>query len=651
MERPLIATLSGAAVVATVTAAVLVVSASTAPPAAAEGLAPYPSCDALLTHYRADLVKSATPYSIGSSGWGIAFAEGGAMAGTPAAAPATRSGADSSVGAVGTGATGTNTQEQGVDEPDLAKLRDGLLVTVVDDTLRVVRAGAQPELVSTLDLVKGEQGGYGSELLLAGDRALVVVPGWRAPEKGSGDGGDAARSSFYGGEPLTRVVLVDLADAAAPRVLERMELDGSSLTSRLVGDRVRLVTRSSPVVQPAQPIRSGQEQATLRENRRRASQVTLGDVLPRRVRTDAGGRVLSDSRAVECGEVARAEEPRGASTLLVTTLDPARGLAPVDSTAVTTDGDLVYASAERLYVATSRWGTVAPAASEPSASVPSQEQVTTELHAFDTTSDETRYVGTGSVPGYVLGRWALSEHEGRLRVAVTSAPPWGSATESVSSLHVLEETPEALAVVGKVSGMGKGERIQAVRYFGDLAAVVTFRQVDPLYLLDLSDPVDPRVTGELKVPGFSAYLHPVGDDLLLGVGMDADEKTGQTTGVQLSTFDVSDRARPRQVDRLSLGAGWTPVLSESRAFGFDVARRTAVLPLQTWDGRSGAAFALGVRVGADGSLAEAGRLEVMPESGVERVLHDADHVYAVNRTGVAAGDAGSMARTGNLSWR
>jgi uncharacterized secreted protein with C-terminal beta-propeller domain len=250
----------------------------------------------------------------------------------------------------------------------------------------------------------------------------------------------------------------------------------------------------------------------------------------------------------------------------------------------------------------------------------------------------------------VLGRWALSEHQGRLRVAVTSSPPWGTGESSVSSLHVLAESAGELVPVGKVTGMGKGERIQAVRYFGDLATVVTFRQTDPLYVLDLSDPEDPRITGELKIPGFSTYLHPIGGDLLLGLGMDADEKTGQTTGVQLSTFDLSDRARPRQVDRLSLGQGWSQALQESRAFGYDPVRRTAVLPFQVYD-RTASSFALGVRVGEDGTLTEAGRLEIAQNQWAERVLRDAERVYAVNGQGIAAGDADDLQRTGNLSWR
>ena len=211
--------------------------------------------------------------------------------------------------------------------------------------------------------------------------------------------------------------------------------------------------------------------------------------------------MLERGAAVSCDRTFHARTPSGASTLLVTTLRPGDGLAATDRTAVTTDGDLVYASEDRLYVATSRWGTVGPIGLmdgvRPGRVMAPADEVSTELHAFDITSDsETTYVGSGTVPGYVLGRWALSSHEGALRVATTRQPPWkgeGAQTGETSSMVVkLAERDGALVETGRVGGLGRTEQIRAVRYFGDIAAVVTFRQTDPLYLLDLSG--DPEGT-------------------------------------------------------------------------------------------------------------------------------------------------------------
>jgi uncharacterized secreted protein with C-terminal beta-propeller domain len=346
------------------------------------------------------------------------------------------------------------------------------------------------------------------------------------------------------------------------------------------------------------------------------------------------------------------------STLLVTTLRPADGLAATDSTAVTTDGDLVYASADRLYVATGRWGTVGPVMPmlrSGSADVrPEPDEVSTELHAFDTSSStKTEYVGSGSVPGFVLGRWALSQHEGALRVATTRQPPWESEqTGKTSSMVVkLEERGGALVETGRVGGLGKTEQIRAVRYFGDIAAVVTFRQTDPLYLLDLSG--QPKVLGELKVPGFSTYLHPIGDGLLLGVGQDADQN-GMITGMQASVFDISDLSRPALVDRLRLGNGYTPALDDSRAFTYDPDRRLATFAFSAYDlsptSKGGEiSSALGITVDEDGQLHEAGRMPTQSGGGWSaRVLVDDDNLYAVGEAGVVAGNADTMQSTGSV---
>ncbi len=437
------------------------------------------------------------------------------------------------------------------------------------------------------------------------------------------------------------------------------------MSARLVGGTLRLVTTTRPqpvVVYPTEPGPVAERLART-ANEQAAASVGLLDVLPQVVRRDADGTVLEHGAAVACDQTFHAPYASGASTLLVTTIRPGDGLAATDRTAVTTDGDLVYAAEDRLYVATSRWGTVAPMVAVDDTrgamdrSLPTE--VRTQVHAFDTTSDtETEYVGSGSVPGYVLGRWALSRYDGDLRVATTRQPPWdtagpdlslGTPAETSSMVVKLAERDGALVETGRVAGLGKGEQIQAVRYFGDIAAVVTFRQTDPLYLLDLSD--DPQVLGELKVPGFSTYLHPLGDGLLLGLGQDATS-TGQVTGMQVSVFDISDLSHPVLRDRLRLGEGWSTASDDSRAFGYDPGRRLATFPFTSYDPSGGGRErpgAVGVSVAEDGTLSLAGRLDTADGSWPQRVLSDGERVYAVSDNTVVAGDASTMARTGELT--
>jgi len=161
----------------------------------------------------------------------------------------------------------------------------------------------------------------------------------------------------------------------------------------------------------------------------------------------------------------------------------------------------------------------------------------------------------GEIPGRLLNQFSLDEHDGYLRVATTVE----GGRESVSDVYVLGEN---LDVVGSVKDLGKTERIYAVRFLGDMAYVVTFRDTDPFYVLDLSNPKEPELKGELKIPGYSSYLHPITDDLILGIGKEGWE-------VKLSLFDVATPSEPAEVDKYILEESWSDVLETHHAFLID----------------------------------------------------------------------------------
>ncbi len=150
--------------------------------------------------------------------------------------------------------------------------------------------------------------------------------------------------------------------------------------------------------------------------------------------------------------------------------------------------------------------------------------------------------------------------------------------QSQSMVSVLTRRGKELAQVGQVDGLGKGERIYAVRFVGATAYVVTFRQTDPLYTVDLSDPAAPRVTGELKITGYSAYLHPAGEGRLLGVGQEATAE-GMTTGTQVSLFDTSDQAGARRLGQLQYAGGHSEVEGDPHAFLYWPDKDLVVLPM------------------------------------------------------------------------
>jgi hypothetical protein len=259
---------------------------------------------------------------------------------------------------------------------------------------------------------------------------------------------------------------------------------------------------------------------------------------------------------------------------------------PVGSAGVVSTGDTVYASTNNLYVATRnwdwQWGPPVPTDIEAGTSEPAPEEDTgpppTLIHQFSLDEGTgATYVASGEVEGRLLNQFSMSEYQGDLRVATTTDDSGGFGDQSESTVFVLRPEGDELRQLSSVGGLGKDEQIYAVRFIENLAYVVTFRQIDPLYVIDLTDPANPVAAGELKIPGYSAYLHPVGDGLLLGVGQDATED-GRTTGTQLSLFDVSNPADPQRISTLPIG-GYSEVEWDHKAFLFWPADGTIVLPV------------------------------------------------------------------------
>lgn len=444
----------------------------------------------------------------------------------------------------------TNVQEQGVDEPDIVK-SDGRRAYLVAGgrVLAYDVSRDTPALLGSLTV-----GGTPQELLLRGDRLLVIG-------QAQADGPvavDARVMMPY----ASRVQLteVDVKNPAAMSISRTLTVDGQYVSGRLTGGTARVVLNTPPDLgEPApRPLDAFVPETTIASN--------------------ISGRTFK-RRLVPCDDVRRPTAYSGLDLLTVMTIDLDRGLYSVDRDAVIAGAQVVYASQTGLYVASQRY---VPGLDSPQ-DVPAR--MTTEIHRFDTSKpDRTTYRSSGSVPGFVLNQFALSEHEGALRVATTEEPLWfGGAQQrdSESGVSVLREEGSKMVTVGRLGGLGKGERIYAARFIGDTGYLVTFRQVDPLYTLDLSDPRAPKAAGELKIAGYSAYLHPVGEGLLLGIGQDATE-AGIRKGPQVSLFDVADPAAPKRLHQRILGdqGASTEAEWDHHAFLWWAPERLAVLPFE-----------------------------------------------------------------------
>lgn len=498
-------------------------------------------------------------------------------------AVASADGADESAPAAsGTGqgtVIGANNQEVGVEEADLVATDGQRLVAVVDGVLRVTLLDGTPQVDGTLDLTARGA----TTMFLRDDTALVlgttyggVGMGGGVPMGGAiGDGPavdqpavDAAIAPF---EVTTTLTLVSLTDPTRPTVAATAEVEGSLVTARELDGRARVVVQSNPVM---------------------AMEGDGAELLPR-ASVDGSAEPLGT-----CSDVllaaAPAPPPGGGGpapalgTVSVLTVgDDLGDLAPVSvQGAVST----VYASTEALFVAEASWD---------------DSGSRTNVHRFSLAGDgPATYTGSGRVPGHLLDQFSMSERDGALRVVTTLDNDRGARLTVV-------DTDGALDEIGNVEGMGIGEQVQSVRFLEDLAYLVTFRQVDPLYAVDLADPRAPRLLGELKIPGFSEYLHPVGEGLLLGVGREVDPDTGVDEGLKVSLFDVRDSGALSELDQIVIPQAWSAVGSDHLAFLWDPTRRQAVIPFEQ---SSGAALV----VRADGNgLSEVGRFSHRVDGGID----------------------------------
>lgn len=510
----------------------------------------------------------------------------------------------------------TNVQVAGVDEPDIVKTDGTRILAIAENKLHLASV-EQRAVVSSVDLPEGM---YDGQMLLAGDRVLVFGAG-------SGDtviplpeiapGADVSRSFAPAG--TTRVVefAVD-GDTLVPG--GTYELDGTYVSARMTGDVARIVVHDDsparlPLVTPAVPGPEAEDQATAL-NRQVVEEADPESLLPGWRQVGGEGEQGPEGKLLSCEDAHAPNTFSGFGMVAVVTVDLSEGvgagLASAAGTGVLAGGQTVYASPEHLYVAAPEWIDWA-ALEQESDGTPPQVSQGTDIHRF-AIDDPGRatYELSGHVDGTLLNQFAMDEHDGYLRVATTTGQASSDQDTSESHVVVLGPGDGALSTVGSVSGLGRGETIHSVRFLGDVGYVVTFRQTDPLYTVDLSDPAAPAVTGELKILGYSAYLHPIGDGRLIGVGQDATEE-GRTTGTQVALYDVRDPASPQRVAQAVLPQSSSSAEWDHHAFLWWPDTGLVTVPVSAYDAASQFEGLVGFGVDADAAtITEVGRVSHPP---------------------------------------
>lgn len=472
-----------------------------------------------------------------------------------AEAPAAAESAGEGLGSGSDNYSETNVQVEGVDEADIVKTDGEYIYVLKGDLLKIVKASSPEELEVIATLEFADKQLYPEQLYVDGNKLVVIQTAYAydyliSPlELESG-----VVPASYG--DMTQVSIYDISDPSDPKVLREVSVEGSHQSSRKVDGTVYLVTNEytyyygvddEPVPLPL-----------------------VGD--------SKSGKVAP---AVGCSDVWYVPGSTGTGYSTVSAISVDNPSAKVDIEVIVGSNGEIYASRDNLYLAEYGydwwWGGA------------SESDETTVIHKFALNGNSVEYKGKGEVPGTILNQFSMDEYNGNFRVATTTGDIWDSKTPSKNNVYILDAD---LKLVGQIEGIAPGEKIYSTRFMGKRLYMVTFKKVDPFFVIDVADPKAPKILGKLKIPGYSDYLHPFDENHIIGFGKDAldaselevsdrDLDFAWYQGMKIAMFDVTDVANPVEMDKVIIGDRGTDsaLLWDHKALLFDKKHSLIAFPV------------------------------------------------------------------------
>jgi len=549
----------------------------------------------------------------------------------------------------------TNVQVAGVDEADLVKT-DGQYIYVLTGGELVVLDAVPAEDMHVVSRTEVDHGATG--LFVYGDRVAVVGGG--GPVYVLSALGGPEGSAIWRPRQQTSVTILDVTDRADPRLVQTVTMDGWLIDLRAVDGQVYVALGNTLYIPPPKfelvdadvgidnplPGRcpfhdlvqgvldfvndglsglggKARQYEGRDEYIRRLEAMDIGEFFPSAAAANAAGEVVYDALLAAPADIYLPKGKLTQELLALARIDMTGDApGPAATTAVEGRGGVVYSSADSFYVASADWS----AADGPH----------TNLCKFDITQPDIPLAATGVVAGTVGGQFAMDEDAAGLLRVVTSSFGRTSST----NMFVLEGDGADLLPAGALTGLAPGETLQSVRFLDDLAYVVTFRRIDPLFAIDLSDPAAPTVIGELEMPGFSTYLHPIDEGHLVGVGYDADPLTGAVRGLKLSLLDVTDPTAPAELDTLLLTpqtpwSGYSEAIWNHHAFSYFAEYGVLALPVYEWWPACSSSLRI-IAVDAEAGFEELGR--IVQDGWTRRSLRIGERLYAVSDSQTVAAE-------------
>ncbi|OPZ89544.1 MAG: Beta propeller domain protein [Firmicutes bacterium ADurb.Bin419] len=432
--------------------------------------------------------------------------------------------------------SGTNLQVQGVDEADVVKT-DGQYIYQVNND-RIVVAKAYPadkmDIMSILDFT--DDNFTPQEIYLSGDLLVSIGSYYEnsdvaEPYQKAADEKMYIRPPYYYQKNSVKAIVCDISDKTNIKKIREVEIEGNYVSSRMIGSVLYMVS-----------------------NKYQNFYYTTGTDVENQTPSYRDTIISEDYVKIDCPQIRYFPDSVESNYMIVSAFDINKDEKANIQTYLGA-GENIYVSNENLFVAVSNYNydvialeekDVSSDAVKPAIAPVYVDRRETNVYKFSLDGSKITYLSKGSVPGLILNQFSMDENKGYFRIATTTGEVWGTGVNaSGNNLYILDDT---MNIVGKLEGIAPGEKIYSVRFMGDRGYIVTFKTVDPLFVIDLKDPTKPEILGALKIPGYSDYLHPYDENHIIGFGKDTIEMSGGGfyMGMKIALFDVSDVSNPVQ---------------------------------------------------------------------------------------------------------
>ena len=449
----------------------------------------------------------------------------------------------------------TNTQVQGVDEADIVKTDGTYIYYLTNEKLTIINTENASQM-KEMSTIKFDETFTPEEIFLNNDKIIVIGKRYEydKTERKIGIDEDYLYSNYMD-KTYTSAKLYNVKDKINPTLERTVEVEGDYLTARMIGSNVYIA--SNKYMYYAYIC-----------NTYKSTELNEDDFKPHYLDTATS----NETKSINFDCIYYIPEFEDTNYLNIVAFNITNNQeANVES--YLGAGEEIYASKENLYVTKTKYDYERK----------NKTSITTEIYKFNLNNANCTFAKAGDVPGSVLNQFSMDECNGYFRIATTDSTSWNSESNT-NNLYVLNEN---LETIGKIEGLAKGERIYSVRFMGNRAYMVTFVETDPLFVIDLSNPTTPTVLGELKIPGYSKYLHPNDQTHLIAIGEDTEVVNygyGDrvvTNGMKMAMFDVTDPNNPQELYNVKIGekGTYSELLYNHKALLFSKEKNIIAFPI------------------------------------------------------------------------